>query len=247
MFLLVQNYVSLQRSVPAHDATNHTSEDVKNLGSGGEEDGNHAGVASSNVTRNDEVASNVLSAATQTNNSISTVIPDGGGSTANPAPLARFENLETALTTTLGTHGCFPTVPHIANSAHPNYRVSNAGNTDIQQTGLAQVSSLSGIHTSQQPSITMSDGYEATQRSSGELNSTTVPKGAVFHVGTPPPTHFSDSASQTELISTRDPLDHMFSPATSYNSDCDFQVFLFFFVSMKIVVFNLTSSQGCTN
>ncbi|CAG9533409.1 unnamed protein product [Cercopithifilaria johnstoni] len=222
-----------RRTVPANDTTKHTSEDVKNIGNTGEgegggnvksEDGNYSEVASPNVPNNAEATSNILPAATQINNCASTVVADGGGSATNSAPLAKFENLETALTTTLGTHGCCPTVPHIVNSTHPNYRINNVANTDTQQTGLTQVSSMDGIHTSQQPCNTMSEGCEATQRSNGELTSVVVPAGAVFHVGTPPPTHFSDSASQTELISTRDPLDHMFSPTTSYNSDCDFQL-----------------------
>lgn len=243
----MQNYILLQRAVPASDTTKHASEDMKNIGSAGEggggggnaklEDGNYLGVAPPNVTSNDEAVSNVLTIATQISTSTNAAISDGGGSTANSAPLAKFENLETALTTTLGTHGCCPTVPHIVNSAHPNYRINNVTNTDTQQTGLTQVSSLDGIHTSQQP-ITMSETCESVQRSTNEFASVIVPKGAVFHVGTPPPTHFSDSASQTELISTRDPLDHMFSPTTSYNSDYDFQVFSLFFIFIKKIVFN---------
>uniref|UniRef100_A0A0R3S2E2 non-specific serine/threonine protein kinase n=1 Tax=Elaeophora elaphi TaxID=1147741 RepID=A0A0R3S2E2_9BILA len=219
-----------RRAVPASDTTKHTSEDVKNIGNAGEgggggntklEDGNYPGIASSNITNSDEAASNALLSTTQISNT-NTVIPDGGGSATNSAPLAKFENLETALTTTLGTHGCCPTIPHSINSVHPNYRISNVTNTD-QQTSLTQVSSLDGIHAAQQSCVTMSEAGEAAQRSTGELTSMINPKGAVFHVGTPPPTHFSDSASQTELISTRDPLDHMFSPTTSYNSDYDFQ------------------------
>ncbi|EJD74728.1 WNK protein kinase [Loa loa] len=222
-----------RRAVPANDTTKHTLEDMKNITSAGEgggrgnaklEDGNHPGVASPNVTSSDEAVSNVLTAATQICSGINTAILDGGSSTTNSAPLAKFENLETALTTTLGTHGCCPTAPHIVNSTHPNYRINNVTNADTQQTDLTQVSSLDGIHMSQQPCITMSEACEAAQKSTSELASMIVPKGAVFHVGTPPPAHFSDSASQTELISTRDPLDHMFSPTTSYNSDYDFQL-----------------------
>lgn len=221
----------------ANHTTKHTSEDVKTVGNAGEdegggnlksENGNYLGVAPSNVANDDEATSNVLTAVTQISNGTNTMIPDSGGSATNSAPLAKFENLETALTTTLGTHGCCPAVAHI-NSTHPNYRVHNLASTDTQQTGLTEHSSLDGINTSHQPYITMSEGCKAMQSSTSELSSIVVPKGAVFHVGTPPPTYFSDSASQTELISTRDPLDHMFSPTTSYNSDNDFQVFFFLF------------------
>ncbi|EJW87296.1 hypothetical protein WUBG_01792, partial [Wuchereria bancrofti] len=221
-----------KRAVLASDTTKHTLEDMKNISSAGEgggggnaklEDGNRPGATSPNVPNSDEAVLNVSAVATQINNT-NTAISDGGGTTTNSAPLAKFENLETALTTTLGTHGCCPTVPYIFNSTHPSYRINNTANADTQQTELTQVSSMDEIHTSQQPSIAMSRAYETTKRSTGELASVTIPKGAVFHVGTPPPMHFSDSASQTELISTRDPLDHMFSPTTSYNSDCDFQL-----------------------
>ncbi|VIO87624.1 Protein kinase domain containing protein [Brugia malayi] len=223
-----------KRAVLASDTTKHTLEDMRNISSEGEggggggnaklEDGNHLGVTSPNVPNSDEAVLNISAVATQINNNTNTATSDGGGTTTNSAPLAKFENLETALTTTLGTHGCCPTVPYIFNSTHPSYRINNTANADTQQTELTQVSSMDGIHTSQQSPITMSRVCETTKRSTGELASMTAPKGAVFHVGTPPPTHFSDSASQTELISTRDPFDHMFSPTTSYNSDCDFQL-----------------------
>ncbi|VDK87825.1 unnamed protein product, partial [Litomosoides sigmodontis] len=222
-----------RRTVHVNHTTKHTSEDVKSVGNAGEgegggnlksEDGSYLGLAASNVANDDEATPNVLPAVTQMNNGTNTMISDNGGPATNSAPLAKFENLETALTTTLGTHGCCPTVAHAVNSTHPNYRVNNLASTDSQQTSLTEHSSLDAISSSsQQPYITTSEGCEAMQSSNGELSSTVVPKGAVFHVGTPPPTYFSDSASQTELISTRDPLDHMFSPTTSYNSDTDFQ------------------------
>lgn len=211
--------------MPANDTTRHALEDMKNISSAGEngeggnaksEDENNFGVASSNITSSDEAALNANIATVQ-KRTLSTTMLDAVGSTTNSAPLAKFENLETALTTTLGTQGFYATVPHVVNPAHSNYRISNVSNTDFQQSDLTQVSSLDGIHKPQQPYLMMPE----------------VPKTAVFHVGTPPPTHFSDSASQTELISTRDPLDHMFSPTTSYNSDYDFQVFLNF---QKIMV-----------
>uniref|UniRef100_A0A183I799 Merozoite surface protein duffy binding ligand 2 n=1 Tax=Onchocerca flexuosa TaxID=387005 RepID=A0A183I799_9BILA len=182
----LQNYILIQKTVLANDATKHASEDVKNIGSAGEgsrgeneksEDGNYPGVASPTVANNDEATANVQISATQISNN--TTITDGaGGSTTNSAPLAKFENLETALTTTLGTHGYCPTVPHVINSTQPNCRTNNVANIDTQQAGLTQVSSLDAIHMSQQPCITMPEACETTQRSTSELAAMEVPKGA---------------------------------------------------------------------
>lgn len=207
----MQKCILLQRAVSASSTTKHIPDDVKTVG-GKIEDANHSKVLSPSAKNTDETSS----ATSQSN--ANTILLDGG--VTNSAPLAKFENLESALTTTLGTHARCTTVPHIVNPVVPYSRVSNVAS---QQINLAQVSSLG---TMQHLVPVTLETCEATQTSTTEL----AHQGAVFHVGTPP-AHYSDSASQTEVVSTRDPLDHMFSPTTSYGSDYDLQVFPFFCIS----------------
>lgn len=152
---------------------------------------------------------------------------------ANKAPLAKFEYLESALTSTLGTHVRCTTVPHLTGTQRASVSTAN------KKASLPQASSLHTLSQTSPSSSSHNLETEATQTSTSDLL-TTAPSGLrtiLFHVGTPP-AHFSDSASQTEAISARDPLEQMISPTTSFESDGELQVlhqlsFTFSFPSIK--------------
>ncbi|KHN74067.1 Serine/threonine-protein kinase WNK1, partial [Toxocara canis] len=172
-------------------------------------------------------------------------VAPAGGLTAG-APLATFENLETALSSTLGTHGRCTTLPHIpsCNSAVPiatgGQRTVSAA-TVVPATGSMGL--LQAVVVAGQTPLNVVAQQHQKQSLSNEIQSmsmkrrnllnmdlgTTIPispfRAAVFHVGTPPPQH-SDSCSLSggAFESLRDINEHPFSPATSYGSEFDLQM-----------------------
>uniref|UniRef100_A0A183TX40 GLTSCR1 domain-containing protein n=1 Tax=Toxocara canis TaxID=6265 RepID=A0A183TX40_TOXCA len=172
-------------------------------------------------------------------------VAPAGGLTAG-APLATFENLETALSSTLGTHGRCTTLPHIpsCNSAVPiatgGQRTVSAA-TVVPATGSMGL--LQAVVVAGQTPLNVVAQQHQKQSLSNEIQSmsmkrrnllnmdlgTTIPispfRAAVFHVGTPPPQH-SDSCSLSggAFESLRDISEHPFSPATSYGSEFDLQM-----------------------
>ncbi|VDN01240.1 unnamed protein product [Thelazia callipaeda] len=213
-------------------------------GTGRPEDETYSEIASPNAVASDETLAFAPAAPIQVSSNPNMVTSDGGCSAnSNSAPLAKFENLESALTTTLGTHGCCSTVPHIVHSAQQSCRINNItiANMNSHQVNLTQVSSLDAIHLSQQQCVMSTEMADSAHQYTNELDSVAIPQSAVFHVGTPP-VLFSDSGSQTEMASVRDPLEHIFSPTTSNNSDYDFQHIEIHTRIMKVSV----SCEHCT-
>lgn len=127
----------------------------------------------------------------------------------NSTPLVSFENLESALSTTLGTQGRCTTLPLV------NLSATRSVDTSVYSTAAIVADS------------TLNSEPTGSLSHSKELTSNDPPiNGAIFHVGTPP-MHFIDSSSQTDLVNYHDNTDHIHSPATSYSSDFELQVYKF--------------------
>lgn len=130
----------------------------------------------------------------------------------NPTAMSTLENLETALSSTFGTHGRCPTLPQLASTAAHQHRPGSA-----TPTSLPQATPMTFLLQQHYPSI--AEDFQNRPPLS-PLNGC-VP---AFHVGTPP-THYSDVANQAGEPCSRDVLDHHpFSPTTSYSSEVDIQV-----------------------
>lgn len=131
----------------------------------------------------------------------------------NPAAMSTLENLETALSSTFGTHGRCPTLPQIANAvAVHQHRPGSATPT----SSFPQATPMAYMLQQHYPSI--AEDFQNRPPLS-PLNGCTL----AFHVGTPP-AHFSEVGSQAGEPCSRDVLDHHpFSPTTSFGSEVDIQ------------------------
>uniref|UniRef100_A0A914ZGG5 non-specific serine/threonine protein kinase n=1 Tax=Parascaris univalens TaxID=6257 RepID=A0A914ZGG5_PARUN len=168
-----------------------------------------------------------------------TTVPTTVQSNVVPAPLATFENLETALSSTLGTQGRCTTLPHVPSAAalvNNPQRTMTTGATVALAAGSPQPvligQSLNAAAHQQQYSVVAGDVPSMSAKRRNLLNMelpAAIPisplRAAMFHVGTPPPQH-SDSCSLSggAFESLRDTTEHVFSPATSYGSELDLQM-----------------------
>uniref|UniRef100_F1KQ29 non-specific serine/threonine protein kinase n=1 Tax=Ascaris suum TaxID=6253 RepID=F1KQ29_ASCSU len=167
-----------------------------------------------------------------------TTVPNTVQSNVVPAPLATFENLETALSSTLGTQGRCTTLPHVPSAATTanNPQRTMTGATVALAAGPPQPvligQSLNAAAHQQQHSVVAGEVPSMGVKRRNLLNMelpAAIPisplRAAMFHVGTPPPQH-SDSCSLSggAFESLRDTTEHVFSPATSYGSEFDLQM-----------------------